>query len=1089
MGFGRRLAKFLIWGGVVGLGLAAAATWFAYAFVTDGDTVTRLIRAELRRFFPHAEFEFGSVDFRPLRGKATLKQVAAIQKVDGRMFRTLNLPWLEVRFNAWRMLQGEQSPSEVVVTQPTLRLLQKKDGGWNLLDLPAHPWPRAAIENPPPIDIVNGTVELVVERSRGGNSLVDEPASAAGDDKVSAAILREVTLRIEPTEEGRLEFKGSARGDLFDRVDLRGSVDPATGDVDLTGGLVDLTLSDTLRRRLPADFAAGFDALSLSGGDVDVELKHLAFRPGLPPEAQLSYDVEAQLLRGVCACPHLPFPLNDLSARVGLRDGVLTIVHAEGFNGATRVRASGALRASASLETPMDLRVEIFDLDLDQRLKDRTPPEFVELWDVFQPKGRVNVKANVARAVEGGPVEFSASAELQDVSARYRHFDYPLKNLKGTLALEGRRLTVDLNGPIGDKPARLHGTVDDPGPDALVDLKVEAESVPVDAAFLDALQPEVRRWVDRFKPAGSVKTDARIFRAPLVGPPQLKQEGGRMVEANLETEVGRLVIDADLDLDPRRCEITWVELPFPVRNLSGRLELHPDLWIFKDLRGRNGQAVITGSGKVEKLPGPNLPNGDPPLKIGMTLDAQNLPFSPELREALPDAWRKSWEFINPDGASDVHADVAVETGKPDQTRVTISPRPESHVRLVVPKSPGPGVEPGATIELKMQNALGAFEFVNGKVAMRDVRFTFHGAPVEFPEGTVVVEDSGRFDLAVRDVWVRDLLFGANLRRIMPTLMAQFAMRLDDGRPFTARGDLKIGWSGEAGVPAWCQWENTRVFLVDNKLKAGIPMEHLNGQLKEVWGRSDGQYLEVHGVLDIQSASVAGLQVTRLQGPLVVKDGKARLESLKGSFLGGELYGEGAITLAETPSYSGSAQLSGAQLQEYARSLPGRQAFRGLVNARVGFNGLGTDFRGLQARGEGHVVDGDLGELPFVLKFAKALNPLTLRGRNDDGKSMFDAADLEFRIVNGTTHFDKIRLTGSPISLEGDGTRDPFDNIDLTLRVLYGRNRFDVPLLSPMIREASGEFINVNIKGTLAQPRPDLKYVPRLQRIGNRGDRP
>ena len=30
------------------------------------------------------------------------------------------------------------------------------------------------------------------------------------------------------------------------------------------------------------------------------------------------------------------------------------------------------------------------------------------------------------------------------------------------------------------------------------------------------------------------------------------------------------------------------------------------------MSGRNGQALITGSGRVQKLTGPKLPNGEPP---------------------------------------------------------------------------------------------------------------------------------------------------------------------------------------------------------------------------------------------------------------------------------------------------------------------------------------------------------------------------------------------------------------------------------------------------------------------------------------------
>ena len=96
-------------------------------------------------------------------------------------------------------------------------------------------------------------------------------------------------------------------------------------------------------------------------------------------------------------------------------------------------------------------------------------------------------------------------------------------------------------------PALMTGTIDNPGPDAVVQLRIQAESVPIDDAFLAALRPEIRKVVNDFHPAGSFKADVRVPRKPLCGP-MVKEEG-------------RLVIDADLDLNPR-CEITWVGLPF-----------------------------------------------------------------------------------------------------------------------------------------------------------------------------------------------------------------------------------------------------------------------------------------------------------------------------------------------------------------------------------------------------------------------------------------------------------------------------------------------------------------------------------------------
>ena len=76
--------------------------------------------------------------------------------------------------------------------------------------------------------------------------------------------------------------------------------------------------------------------------------------------------------------------------------------------------------------------------------------------------------------------------------------------------------------------------------------------------------------------------------------------------------------------------------------------------------------------------------------------------------------------------------------------------------------------------------------------------------MRFDHGTVFVENTGRFDLSVKDLWVKELRIDSDLRKKMPPLMAQFAQKLDDGQTFTARGDLKIGWSGQANEPAWCQ---------------------------------------------------------------------------------------------------------------------------------------------------------------------------------------------------------------------------------------------------------------------------------------------
>src|SRR5262249_42725986 len=150
------------------------------------------------------------------------------------------------------------------------------------------------------------------------------------------------------------------------------------------------------------------------------------------------------------------------------------------------------------------------------------------------------------------------------------------------------------------------------------------------------------------------------------------------------------------------------------------------------------------------------------------------------------------------------------------------------------------------------------------------------------------------------------------------------------------------------------------------IQAGLPLEHMQGQLANVWGESNGATLEVHGALDLCSVSLLGQQVTQLESPLHVKNGVAALSNIRGRLLGGELLGAFQVSLDATPRYMARLELSGADLQRYARSLPGRQSFRGQISAKLDLNGLGNDLRNLQGQGEAHITQGDLGELPGFL---------------------------------------------------------------------------------------------------------------------------
>jgi hypothetical protein len=1032
-----RVRKLFFWLGVVSLAGLAAVVGFAYSYVTDSATLAALIRQEAPRFFPGSILYVGRVQMRPFIGEAALSQVGLWQKLDGKYVSVVRIPWLNIKSDLEGVIQGKIPPREIVVAQPTLRVRRGQDGNWNLSSLLADPWPGPSLSVLPVIIIRSGRVELMDDR---------------GETK--SVLLRDVAVRIEPAATETMHFEGSAQGDAaFGRVRLEGTYDRTTGRLDFTkGDLTRLAVTETISRRLPPELKAKLGHAGLSGGEIDVTLKSLRYDP-TAPNPLTHYAATVELRDGIWNCPiYLPFPLNEVEAVAFIEDGHVNVEHAQGRNGKTVVRARGSLSADDPVDGPFNVTLEVIGLELDERLKAKTPPKYLPLWREFQPSGRVNLAVRVVREKSGGTPAFGMTVSCQDVAMNYFKFPYALEHVRGTLVWTGPMITVDLETvPQGGDLLTAKGTIRDPGPRSIVDLEFRSEAMPINKTFMDALPKDVLPVVQQFNPAGSVRGSASLHRTP---PPE---NGGR------ET----IEIAAKLDLN-EGCSMRWDGLPYPIIDLTGHLEIFPRKWIFRDMKGRNGTAQIEAEGHVDEV-APKV------QRVDLSLRARHLPFDDQLHDALPREWQVSWDTLKPTGSSNVAARIRVEPRQAPHYHLEIAPEPDSRVRLTItPVAVGSqrSVFSRGTIELPpMENIHGAFVFDNGTVNMSQVTFVFREAPVRFRTGTVVVQDNGQFDLKVFDLEVSNLRLDSHLRRIMPPVMSQFAQKLDDGKPFSLHTNLRIAWSGEQGKPAWCSWDHALVVFDSNTILSGLPLRDIQGQIEYVRGWSDGQNLQLAGALKLQSVYLLGQQVTALSSPLEVKNGWARLTDIQGRLLGGNVRGNAEVSLDASPEYHARLRIEQADLREYAQSMPGHQRLRGLVSGWLNLNGMGNSLGTLSGEGGAKMTDGDLGQLPFLLRWVKVPN------FSRPTKTAFNAAELGLKIQNGIVLFDTIKFTGDAFSLQGSGTLDLAGDqeLDLHLSPLYGRDDLHVPLLSDVMREVTGRFFDIHVSGPA--PAPTVRPEP------------
>jgi len=1057
----RRLRKICVWAVSLALAVASGGAIAAYYYVTDSETLRDLIHREAPRFLPGCRVDVIRPRVRPFAGEVTLTHLSVRESDAAGGAPIARVPFVQVRYNPWAMTKGRFEPREVRIARPTLRLARRADGTWNLQGLLADPWPGPRGAALPPIKVEDGTVELADEGKKEGPPL---------------AILREVAIDIPAaTAAGSpVAFELSAKGDLFDRVHVEGTFDPSTGRVALAKGvLIRLNLSRSLQGRLPAAATSALDQVGLTAGEVDAELAMLSFDPSASP--RLHYDATARLTRGHWKCPRLPFPISDVSVEVAARDGRPVAVTAGGSDGATSFSLAGKFDLDDPAGGPFEVRLGADELPLDNRLRGWTPPRFLELWELYFPEvgrsrsasaGRVNAVVRASRLAAGGEVGAEADVHLIDVSMKYRHFPYPVDHIRGDIHATPRRMDLKVETLVGNKPLKLSGTVTDPGPRAVAELDFDVAALPIDAALFEALPADVRKVVRDFRPTGSVRGHAHLRRDPPEKPG--------------DDPKGRVRIDSTVDLNPD-CSVTWEGLKYPVRNLTGRLEIHPDLWIFSEMRGNNGQAAIEAGGRVRKV-GRDPVNGQDLIKVDMDLTARNLPFDQQLRDALPKPWQLTWEILNPTGASDIKATIHVEPGRKDRNRIEITPRKQTGVTLKFTPLPGPGGPPPAgPLEMRMGDVRGLFVYdtaTEPPTTMTDVGFVFERAPVRFARGNVDVKDTGQFGLGVKGLEVSDLRLDAGVRKLMPPVMDQLARRLDDRPLKRITADLGLGWSGRAGESAWCRWEKALVVLSDNKVGIGtdLDLEHIQGQVAEVAGSFDGRTLAVGGKLDLDSINVLGQQITRLSAAVDVREGMAKLDDIRGSVLGGTLGGRLRATLDTTPRYSLAVSLKGADLHEFARSGPGHQPVKGLLSGWGEISGLGADPHTLAGGGEAHVTQGDLGHLPVALRL---FNVLKLA---KETKAAFDSANVKFRINNGETSLDTVQLFGNAFSLDGRGLVDVRGELDLKLKIIAGRDNLHVPVFSDLARELSGQILVVRANGPVTSPTFHADALPLTTKI-------
>ena len=241
------------------------------------------------------------------------------------------------------------------------------------------------------------------------------------------------------------------------------------------------------------------------------------------------------------------------------------------------------------------------------------------------------------------------------------------------------------------------------------------------------------------------------------------------------------------------------------------------------------------------------------------------------RPPFPTSGRTIWPTINPSGSCDVLARVHVAPGGPNRTQIRSSLVPRSTAALVDHALAAAGHR--SRRHLRAADGRRAWP-----VRLRQRRGHDEPRELQLPRVSRQVLERNRSSAekrSVRSERARRLARGNPVRPRSPQEDAPLdgAVRSPPRRRRAVSCLEAISKSAGQVTQrdlAWCRWKNTKVIFNDNAIRTAIPVEHIQGQLENVSGWSNGMALEVEGIMKLESVSFMGQQITQLESPFHVQ---------------------------------------------------------------------------------------------------------------------------------------------------------------------------------------------------------------------------
>ncbi len=847
----------------------------------------------------------------------------------------------------------------------------------------------------------------------------------------------EVPVPVPPDVQGLAEAAGhvppvsisvgmSGEVSGLDRQRLGYDLELAVGDLDL----------DRMR-----DFAVQLSPVVKSiyedfkpAGRADV---HLWIKRGGEVDAPIDLRGNVALRNGRSEAAWFPYPIEDVYGDITIEPEAV-IVNLSGRNGETRLVANGQISAGRKQSSGVDLNVAVSQLQLAEPVRlalQKRYPSYLGIYDSLNPEGMVDVDIAIKRP-PGGRYDTLSTIVLRDASLVYDKFPYRVERARGTIVVGSNICQIDIVGQHQQAGVAIEGTFqaggenDDNGQGGgqMLDLMVTGHNVALDDDLAQALPEEHREIFKRYHPQGLADIVIRAQRS----------------------QATRWQVMHHTQIALKEASILFEDFPYPVEGVWGQMEISPQGFVLRDLRGTNSDATIGATGEIRR-------RGDF-YSMDVKLTGRNVLLDRDLLGAMALHSPTLWNNLEVAGRADVVVNLKrkAEADAETTTEVAISSDDLSFMYRPMP--------------YRFENSVADVHYDGRTVTIRSLS-SRHGETEIQTSGKINLGEDGTVDARL-ELAASALELDADLLNALPEAMANPLRQIEAGGKLDLRIP-EITYRTRADGATDVAWQGTAV-VGYGRLNLGLPVDRVVAYVDQKGSYRNGE-LTLNAELTMPQGRIAGNDVSNLRATFQQKpgDGGIEITRLEGDLYGGKLEGGGFVAVDESGHYALNVSFRDVDLETFVRRGMKLDATieGGLISGEVALQGAGSSFGAMQARGAMRVSDSKIYRLPIIIQLLSAL-------RLKSGAN-FDSAEADFFLYGGRYTFSRLLLSGPGLALQGAGQMNSGGDLALYFTTGSGANRNIIPAISDLAAGLRHELLLVEVTGTIHQPEVNNRVLTQL----------